>query len=431
MSVRDSPVLHRWNVLGSVRNVGKASRKSDKATQRDKIQERTDRALRSFYSKVGLRHVTSAQAFWGGLEQTHGEEFADELERLIGLRHEGEKHLEVYDLIYQDLDTAIATFHLSEAFQSAWMKYLRPSDLRAKRILDAGSGWGLVTCFVASCLPESEVVGVELSNAGVDCARALAERLGLANVSFIQGDLHEVQLDGTFDLVLGSAVLWESLGDDLVPEPDRPVFSDVNSVRGFDPSEVAGLRNIANHLAPEGTYLAAERLGGFREFYCWLEACKASGLRWDPASSAALQFHHQGMSESIPVTALKLGLADWDLSSALEWWCETHTDPVIELEKWLIDSEEISFIDGLHLFVEDAYGPGQTRVYLLEAGGQFVIYRTTSRGFRGVEGLEPGSTRVEAERQFSDITEDFKASPEVVGTKRLSRTDFEQDRPSL
>lgn len=88
-------------------------------------------------------------------------------------------------------------------------------------------------------------------------------------------------------------------------------------------------------------------------------------------------------------------------------------------------------IDGLHLFVEDAYGPGQTRVYLLEAGDQFVIYQTTSRGFRGVEGLEPGSTRVEAERQFSDITEDFKASPEVVGTKRLSRTDFEQDRPVL
>ena len=409
-----------------VRNVGKASRKSDKATQRDKIQERTDRALRSFYSKVGVRHGVSPRAFWDGIEQTHGSDFVTELERSFSVGIEGGK----YDLIYRDLETAISSFHLTGPLQSAWMSHLRPSELSAKRILDAGSGWGLVTCFVASCLPESEVVGVELSNAGVDCSKELAKRLELSNVEFVQGDLHTLELDGSFDLALSSAVFWETLKDDLLPAPNSPVFSDVNAAQGFAASEVAALRNIANHLTPDGRYLAAERLSGFREFYCWLQACRVSGLSWDPGSSSALEFFSDE-PETIRVTALHLGQAGWDLSTALEWWCENNPASDATSEKWLLDSEKISFIDGLHLFIKDAYGPGQVRIYLLEARDQFVIYRTTSRGFRGVEGLEPGSTRVEAERQFSDITEDFKASPEVVGTKRLSRTDFEQDRPSL
>ena len=406
--------------------MGKTSRKSDKATQRDKIQERTDRALRSFYSKVGVRHGVTPRAFWDGLEQTHGSDFVTELQRSSSVGIKGGK----YDLIHRDLETAISSFHLTGPLQSAWMSHLRPSELSAKRILDAGSGWGLVTCFVASCLPESEVVGIELSTAGVDCSKELAERLELSNVEFFQGDLHSFELDGSFDLVLSSAVFWESVGDDLLPASDSPVFSDVNSAQGLAAREVAALRNIANHLTPDGRYLAAERLSGFREFYCWLQACRASGLSWDPGSSSALEFFGDE-PETIRVTALHLGQADWDLSSALEWWCETTPASDAAFEKWLLDSEDISFIKGLHFFVEDAYGPGQTRVYLLEAGDQFVIYQTGSGGFRFAEGLEPGSPMAEAERWFSEVTEDLNASPEVVGTKRLRRADFEQDRPSL
>jgi SAM-dependent methyltransferase len=81
-------------------------------------------------------------------------------------------------------------------------------------VLDLGSGSGDHAFAVASLAgPEGSVTGVERSPEAVAVARARAERLGLANVTFSVGDIHDPAGGGPFDAVTCRLVLMH------VPDP--------------------------------------------------------------------------------------------------------------------------------------------------------------------------------------------------------------------
>lgn len=56
-----------------------------------------------------------------------------------------------------------------------------PGGPEARRILDIGSGPGVITCLLAEVFPEAEVVAVDGAQALLDRARTRAERLGLGD----------------------------------------------------------------------------------------------------------------------------------------------------------------------------------------------------------------------------------------------------------
>jgi ubiquinone/menaquinone biosynthesis C-methylase UbiE len=94
------------------------------------------------------------------------------------------------------------------------------------RVLDVGTGAGDVALLAAELVgPAGEVVGVDTSAASVARARARAERAGLRQVEFVQGDAAALTLAGTFDAVVGRFVLaW-------VAEPARLVAAVARRVR--------------------------------------------------------------------------------------------------------------------------------------------------------------------------------------------------------
>jgi SAM-dependent methyltransferase len=79
------------------------------------------------------------------------------------------------------------------------------------KVLDVGSGPGDVTLLAAALVgPTGQVVGVDLNPAIVATARARAQAAGMTHVSFIAGDIREIELDGDFDAVVGRYVLMYS-----------------------------------------------------------------------------------------------------------------------------------------------------------------------------------------------------------------------------
>jgi ubiquinone/menaquinone biosynthesis C-methylase UbiE len=82
------------------------------------------------------------------------------------------------------------------------------------RVLDLGSGSGDHAFAVAGLVgPDGSVAGVERSADAVALARARAEQLGLGNVTFTAGDIHDPAGGGPFDAVTGRLVLM------YVPDP--------------------------------------------------------------------------------------------------------------------------------------------------------------------------------------------------------------------
>ncbi len=98
--------------------------------------------------------------------------------------------------------------------QAALMRPLTERFFRAAglatgmRVLDVGSGAGDVAFLLADIVgPTGKVVGVDMDGRALATARARTERLGLANVAFLEGDVRTLDLGHDFDAAVGRFVL--------------------------------------------------------------------------------------------------------------------------------------------------------------------------------------------------------------------------------
>lgn len=79
------------------------------------------------------------------------------------------------------------------------------------RVLDVGCGAGDVSFLLARMVgPSGAVVGVDRSEDAVAMANARAQAMGLAQVSFCQGELEDISLDQPVDAAVGRFVLMYS-----------------------------------------------------------------------------------------------------------------------------------------------------------------------------------------------------------------------------
>jgi len=105
-----------------------------------------------------------------------------------------------------------------QQLEPAQRALLRLADLCAgMHVVDVACGTGLVTLPAAEAVgPGGRVVGTDLSQEMINCAREEAAARGLTNVTFERMDAEELQLDAaTFDVALCS------LGLMYVPDPRK------------------------------------------------------------------------------------------------------------------------------------------------------------------------------------------------------------------
>ncbi len=174
--------------------------------------------------------------------------------------------------------------------QLSWgMEVLDRLDLRGdERALDAGCGSGRVTEELVSRLPQGRVVAVDGSEAMIAKAR---ERLG-GRADYLVGDLAELQIDGTVDLVISTATfhwipdherLFERMRAALRPggrlvaqcggEGNIREHAEATAEVAAQPEFMPYLEDAAelwNYAGPEQTEGRLWR-AGFAEARCWLE----------------------------------------------------------------------------------------------------------------------------------------------------------------
>ncbi|MGH9039919.1 MAG: methyltransferase domain-containing protein [Acidimicrobiia bacterium] len=170
---------------------------------------------------------------------------------------------ERYALLYRDLDTALAQYAARPvAIAHPWLRWWAVQHPPATRLLDVGCGPGVLTCAYALALPHAEVVGLDTVPEALDCARELARRLGLGNVSFQAGDLTAAGSDsagGDFDQL----VAVTALGDGGVYPQDLASGDPFSSVAGVEgPAQKftsPALAGLVDCLAPGGHALIFDR----------------------------------------------------------------------------------------------------------------------------------------------------------------------------
>jgi len=96
-----------------------------------------------------------------------------------------------------------------EAFAGVGNPFFWGGPKSGERVIDLGSGAGMDTFLAAlSVGPTCQVIGVDMTPQMLDRSRALAERLGLANIEFREGFIEDLPVeDGWADLVISNGVI--------------------------------------------------------------------------------------------------------------------------------------------------------------------------------------------------------------------------------
>lgn len=152
---------------------------------------------------------------------------------------------------------------------------LRSAGLRpGMRVLDLGTGLGHVAQLVAELVgPEGEVVGVDQSAAHLEVAERRRVEAGLANVRFVEGDVHAFRLDGELDAVVGRLILFH------LPRPEAVLRHHAAALR------TGGVLAVVDYDA--GTVRAEPRVPLVEEVGTWIiGAFRSAGA--DPMVGARL-----------------------------------------------------------------------------------------------------------------------------------------------
>ncbi len=118
----------------------------------------------------------------------------------------------------------------AQVFTPPTQRLLEQAGVRAgMRVLDVGTGAGDVALLLTDMVgPDGAVVGVDSNPTILDTARWRVASSGWSNVTFLEGDIENVPLEGEFDAIVGRFVL------------------------NYLHSPVVVLRRLAQHLRPEG-----------------------------------------------------------------------------------------------------------------------------------------------------------------------------------
>jgi len=97
------------------------------------------------------------------------------------------------------------------------------------RIIDVGTGSGVIALSLAAKFPEAEIIATDISDDALLLARENAVRLGTARVQFLKSDLLE-KVDGTFDLIIANLPYIsrhdrDQLAPEVLRDPEVALFA--------------------------------------------------------------------------------------------------------------------------------------------------------------------------------------------------------------
>jgi release factor glutamine methyltransferase len=97
------------------------------------------------------------------------------------------------------------------------------------RILDVGTGSGVIALTLAQKFPETQIIATDISDDALLLARENAVRLGTARVQFLKSDLLE-NVDGTFDLIVANLPYIsrhdrDQLAPEVLRDPEVALFA--------------------------------------------------------------------------------------------------------------------------------------------------------------------------------------------------------------
>ena len=205
---------------------------------------------------------------------------------LVGSAWFGDLEFAVSDAVLIPRPDTEVLVDRGRSWLDAWRRAPQ-GDRAAPRVVDLGTGSGIVAVMLARCCPQARISAVDISAAALDVARANADRHGVA-IRFLQGDWYAPLAGERFDLIVANPpyVLAGDphlLQDGLPFEPQQALTDAVAGGDGLGCIR-ALIAGAGDHLLPGGwIYIehgydqavqvrALLRAAGFDQVASWRDA---------------------------------------------------------------------------------------------------------------------------------------------------------------
>jgi SAM-dependent methyltransferase len=341
--------------------------------------------VEKFCDRAGIVRHRGAMEFWNALETSTDRAVAADVEGVLTRRRHGVSTDADVDLLFGSLERLRLTLDAVAPHSVPWLDALATVVPGDAEVLDLGCGGGVVACFLAMTRPDRAVVGVDRSDVCLRTARSLASDLGLANVTFVQGDIETVDLGRRFGAVMSSAVWAETRG----AEQMAPWFSTINALPVYLGDGSCPLsRCVDRHLGEDGIYMSLERCRDVSALASWIGSLQSSGMFPDLGASTMLDTDGvlTGFERLPLIVARRSGesvspgrLLAWRLSHG-----NPETEREIEAELRVATEGPWTVVAGEMMDVDDESGSMAAALCLMEHDTVGMLYFATTRGVREV-----------------------------------------------
>lgn len=224
----------------------------------------------SYFKELSLIKVRDRSDMNARLENSAGKRSATAIR--AALESDRVHDSDFIDLSCAQLKTALETACAADYdYLRAACEYIAQYSVGfGAKILDVGCGNGILSCFIARSYPAAQITAIDRNASAIKCASALAKRLGLSNITFIQTDLSDLA-ESAYNTVFSARILRENLLEPRLPEQDWWYDILAAEIIGQERSQRLTAA-LASHLAPDGCLYCLEDRDRDPQFYAYMTA---------------------------------------------------------------------------------------------------------------------------------------------------------------
>ncbi|NRD79761.1 class I SAM-dependent methyltransferase [Bacillus sp. BRMEA1] len=376
----------------------------------------TKHSIGAYFKSLGINDCNSKRDFWKNVTKVDPV-IAEELAPLMSRKKKGS----LYEVKNHSLPLSLTIESWTRSFHKSFLNWLnQQKQLKPKRILEIGCDNGLLACWYATWFPDAEVIGIDQSVNGINCAEELAKKQGLTNVSFHRMNFNELTerfLKDSFDLIISVRTFHEIMGPIFIskywslPEylRENPLYGDIQYIQ------------IIDHLLTEdGVFLSCERLENPGDVGKWANLLKEAELHVKWEESGILEYRELGVSKRSPVILASKRVTRMSTLEGMEL-LYTKGDPVVLQSGRSYNGAKAEF--AFHRFQEKAFRSGMYldmtnhwymfRFEIWETNGFLLVYSCGNAGHRQLDLLPAGAYK-EAEQLLEAAAAPFRHLGPIV-----------------
>jgi SAM-dependent methyltransferase len=349
----------------------------------------------TYFNSVGIGRPKSEGLFMQKGRKRFGTAF-DDMMSVIAARANGIK-LDPYDLKNSSLDLSlyVGEFYSSSMWRAFAEWLIRENFDHPAQVLDLGCENGVLTCFIASIWPDSTVIGVDRSTPAIAAAQALADKLGLKNVSFEHSDAIDFMKanPNRFSMVTATLAMHELLQGTESRNPFE--WSDPHErlediqLGQLDEHAVEVLRAVETTLVNNGHFLSLDRSPTSATTWWYTQCLEQAGLKVSLMRSYTIECTSPSADRKFPLTVARKARKDETKTTLEELLSLASCHEVSAMSLTLKENMADVFIRSLaqteivfEAVAEYIDRSGIRTIRLLKTPTMLVLHDFTNRGFK-------------------------------------------------